>query len=191
MDYPFFTRELGVVPDDLIKRLRELMHGQETVHHESFAMHQAVQRGLAEVPISVIREIIQAVGSLKAPQYVGYKIDVLKAGDRILKHSDLSAAGNRNVYNCAHRHNLHIPIWVNDGCAIFHTRSTKSAVVTKTKFSVGRAYLFNDYTPHWVHNDGDTDRVHMLLYFEDPNWESKLELFQKFGIPLDHYYEIP
>ena len=192
MDYPMFTADLGGVSQEHLNELKRLMEGQETTKHESFVSpYTIVERGLAEIPKELVYEITDKLSPLRNAQYVGCSIDILRAGNRIIRHSDLSAP-TKNFYNCAHRHNLHIPVYTNQQSLVFHKRSMASpdSAIKSRHLKVGNAYLFNDYVHHWVHNDGDTDRIHVLFYYEDPLWEVKQDLLQLYKIRRDQYYEI-
>ena len=36
-------------------------------------------------------------------------------------------------------------------------------------FPVGQAVEVNNLAPHWVRNDGDSDRIHLIFEYYDPD----------------------
>lgn len=194
MDYPFFTGQLGKIPLEYIEELKQVLSGQTYVHHEAFGYHQKVERGTAEIPRSLIDKMIDSfgIGLMKKEDYIGYKIDMLRARGKILIHSDMNGTNYSNIYGVGHKHNVHIPVITNPGVRVFHQRSLASppSAIKSRHLEVGTAYLFNDYVHHWVDNDGDEDRIHVLFYFQDPKWETKVDIYKQFKIDPAKYYEI-
>jgi hypothetical protein len=65
-------------------------------------------------------------------------------------------------------HKIHVPLTTNPGVV-----SLFGGV--EHNFPVGEAVEVNNLGPHWVRNDGDTDRIHLIFeYYDadqpDPNW---------------------
>lgn len=65
-------------------------------------------------------------------------------------------------------HKIHVPITTNRGVVSFFGGQEHS-------FPVGEAVEVNNLGPHWVRNDGDADRIHLIFeYYDadqpDPDW---------------------
>ena len=65
-------------------------------------------------------------------------------------------------------HKIHVPLSTNPGVVSFFGGQ-------QHYFPLGEAVEVNNLGPHWVRNDGDTDRVHLIFeYYDadqpDPDW---------------------
>lgn len=65
-------------------------------------------------------------------------------------------------------HKVHVPIATNPGVVSFFGGEERH-------FRVGEAVEVNNLGPHWVRNDGDRDRIHLIFeYYDadqpDPDW---------------------
>ncbi len=63
---------------------------------------------------------------------------------------------------------IHVPLVTNDGVVFFCGGSERH-------FPVGEAVEVSNLGPHWVRNDGDTDRIHLIFEYYDaeqpePDW---------------------
>lgn len=75
----------------------------------------------------------------------------LPAGEKILEHTDSGLSFFKNTYR------LHIPVQTNDKC--YFTVGGETINMKK-----GELWEINNYEKkHSVDNDGDTDRVHLLI----------------------------
>lgn len=75
-------------------------------------------------------------------------------------------------------HKIHVPLITNPGVVSFFGGE-------EHRFPVGQAVEVNNLGPHWVRNDGDTDRIHLIFEYYDadqpaPAW---LEPFLLSGAP--------
>ncbi len=73
-------------------------------------------------------------------------------------------------------HKIHVPLTTNPGVVSFFGDR-------EHRFPQGEAVEVNNLGPHWVRNDGDTDRIHLIFeYYDadqpDPDW---LEPFLRAG----------
>lgn len=97
------------------------------------------------------RELIQAHGK-------GYFIRVslvrLKAGCTIAKHQDMN-------FSLTHSHRLHLPVITND--KVWFTVGSETLNLRE-----GQLYEINNRRLHSVANQGDADRVHLILDFVLP-----------------------
>lgn len=65
-------------------------------------------------------------------------------------------------------HKIHVPLTTNPGVVSFFGGEERH-------FPVGEAVEVDNLGPHWVRNDGDTDRIHLIFeYYDadqpDPDW---------------------
>lgn len=65
-------------------------------------------------------------------------------------------------------HKIHVPLTTNPGVVSFFGG-------TEHHFPVGEAVEVDNLGPHWVRNDGETDRIHLIFeYYDadqpDPDW---------------------
>lgn len=65
-------------------------------------------------------------------------------------------------------HKIHLPLTTNPGVISFFGGETH-------RFPVGEAVEVDNLGPHWVRNDGETDRIHLIFeYYDadqpDPDW---------------------
>ncbi len=65
-------------------------------------------------------------------------------------------------------HKIHVPLTTNPGVVSFFGGAERS-------FPVGEAVEVDNLSPHWVRNDGETDRIHLIFeYYDadqpDPDW---------------------
>lgn len=67
---------------------------------------------------------------------------------------------------------LHIPIYTNEGVTFFVGGE-------RIKMQPGRLYYVNFSKPHFVRNDGDSDRIHLVLDLEVNDWLTAI--FPKMG----------
>lgn len=74
----------------------------------------------------------------------------IKPGGKVHRHKD-----NKKDYVT-----YHIPIMSNTECWCFSTENNKT--VTK-HLKVGKMYIAERTLEHWSCNDGDTDRIHLLV----------------------------
>lgn len=82
-------------------------------------------------------------------------------GDVIHPHIDANPAAKWP-------HKIHVPLSTNPGVISFFGGE-------EHRFPAGEAVEVNNLGPHWVRNDGDTDRVHLIFeYYDadqpDPAW---------------------
>ena len=82
-------------------------------------------------------------------------------GTEILRHIDDQPAAKWP-------HKIHIPVTTNPGVVCFFGGEARH-------FPAGEAVEVNNLGPHWVHNSGDTDRIHLIFeYYDadqpDPAW---------------------
>ncbi|MBS0227899.1 MAG: aspartyl/asparaginyl beta-hydroxylase domain-containing protein [Proteobacteria bacterium] len=82
-------------------------------------------------------------------------------GGVILPHIDANPAAKWP-------HKIHVPLVTNDGVVFFCGGSERH-------FPVGEAVEVSNLGPHWVRNDGDTDRIHLIFEYYDaeqpePDW---------------------
>jgi hypothetical protein len=85
----------------------------------------------------------------------------MPAGGVILPHVDAGAAAKWP-------HKIHVPVLTNTGVVAFFGGAERH-------FPPGEAVEVNNLGPHWVRNNGDTDRVHLIFeYFDteqpEPDW---------------------
>jgi hypothetical protein len=59
-------------------------------------------------------------------------------------------------------HKIHVPITTNPGVVSFFGGAERH-------FPVGQAVEVNNLAPHWVRNDGDSDRIHLIFEYYDPD----------------------
>ena len=59
-------------------------------------------------------------------------------------------------------HKIHVPITTNPGVVSFFGGAERH-------FPVGQAVEVNNLAPHWVRNDGDSDRIHLIFDYYDPD----------------------
>lgn len=191
MDYPFATARLGDIPADLIAELIAKCDGAPPVRHEGFNSHQYVERRKVDFGDALVKRLTNAIGLFNVGSHYGIKVDVLAPGGVIHPHSDMSVASRENMWVCGHTHNIHVPLTTNDGCKVFHKRSKMIPDEDQSvrHLQVGHSYAFNDYIHHWVRNDGETERIHLVVYYHDPKWEAKMAMVKRFKLRLDQYYE--
>ncbi|NQE60632.1 aspartyl/asparaginyl beta-hydroxylase domain-containing protein [Caulobacter sp. RHG1] len=65
-------------------------------------------------------------------------------------------------------HKIHVPLTTNPGVVSFFGGAERS-------FPIGEAVEVDNLGPHWVRNDGETDRIHLIFeYYDadqpDPDW---------------------
>lgn len=65
-------------------------------------------------------------------------------------------------------HKVHVPLTTNDGVVSFFGGEER-------RFPVGEAVEVNNLGPHWVRNEGATDRIHLIFEYYDadqpePDW---------------------
>lgn len=65
-------------------------------------------------------------------------------------------------------HKVHVPLTTNPGVVSFFGGA-------EHRFPVGEAVEVNNLGPHWVRNEGETDRIHLIFeYYDadqpDPDW---------------------
>lgn len=194
MDYPFFTAQLGSISASLLAKLQVACIDdtkQQVVKHENFGPQQQVERITKVIPADLLAESIAALAPFVGESpFVGTSIDLLQPGKQIFEHTDLGVYTNDNFYKCGHQHCIHIPLSTNDQSLVYHRRSIHSPEKQR-HLGIGNVYAFNNYVHHRVANDGTTDRVHLLFYFDDPQWILKKRMLADFKIKLNHYYEIP
>ena len=82
-------------------------------------------------------------------------------GGTILPHIDANSAARWP-------HKIHVPVSTNAGVTCFFGGS-------EHHLSVGEAVEVNNLAPHWVHNAGHTDRIHLIFEYYDadqpePDW---------------------
>jgi hypothetical protein len=71
-------------------------------------------------------------------------------------------------------HKIHVPLTTNPGVVSFFGGEARH-------FPVGEAVEVDNLGPHWVRNEGDTDRIHLIFeYYDtdqpDPDWLAPLLL---------------
>ncbi|ENZ83939.1 aspartyl/asparaginyl beta-hydroxylase domain-containing protein [Caulobacter vibrioides] len=59
-------------------------------------------------------------------------------------------------------HKIHVPITTNPGVVSFFGGAERH-------LPVGQAVEVNNLAPHWVRNDGDSDRIHLIFEYYDPD----------------------
>ena len=78
----------------------------------------------------------------------------MPAGGAIQPHIDANPAAKWP-------HKIHVPIWTNDRVVSFFGGA-------EHHFQAGEAVEVDNLGPHWVRNGGDTDRIHLIFEYYDP-----------------------
>ena len=119
MDYPFYTKSLGRIPDQLLESLRASVVNKQYHQHPGF--RQPVQRLKNELlaqDVAAVRAWLDPW--IPASMYETYELIRLEPGQSVVEHSDICGDYNNRFWMAAHYHKIHIPLWTNDGLSLIH-----------------------------------------------------------------------
>lgn len=96
----------------------------------------------------VMHDVVRVYG-FSAPVFPKAMLARLEAGQKIDRHVD--GKGSHLL-----THKIHVPLATNpDATMVVNDRALH--------MELGRAYEVNNIAPHSVHNDGSTDRIHLIF----------------------------
>jgi hypothetical protein len=169
MDYPFYTKRLGRIPDALLENLRA--SASSSPYHQHPGFRQPVQRqkdSFREEDVAAVKQWLEPW--IPQHMYETYELIKLEPGQSVIEHSDICGDYKNRFWMAAHYHKIHIPLWTNPGCYSTHRRSKLIPPVHST-MQAGEVVAYNDYVWHVGVNNGDTTRVHICFAYFDPKWE--------------------
>lgn len=107
------------------------------------------------------------------PEYFHYVLDTIGRDivhrTRFAKLSPKSSIKPHIDYNTEYGVRLHVPITTNNDCSfggIDHNGDTVECHMPAD----GRVWYINPGVKHWARNDGDTERVHMIISVDSQKW---------------------
>jgi hypothetical protein len=173
LDYPFYTKKLGQIPDNLLARLRSSVIDKPYHQHPGF--RQPVERMKDSFNTEDVKSVQQWLEPwIPASAYETYELIKLEPGQSVIEHSDICGDYNNRFWMAAHYHKIHIPLWTNDKCWSTHRRSKLINPEIST-IEVGEVMVYNDYVWHTGVNNGNTTRVHICFAYFDPMWQYNFE----------------
>ncbi len=193
MDYPFFVKPIAAIPDKLVRRLADLAVKQDYSSHPHFSKSQPVRTYIGTRDFScelgrlVHAELLPLIPmDLKTVDM--WEVNKLDAGDSIREHSDIASQNGAQGIKVVKSHKIHIPLITNLQVRFGHRR-TKDLPLTNTLMLAGKAYAYNNYVWHDVHNGGLAARYQMTIRFWDPEWKDRARLLERCGIKAHSAYE--
>ena len=193
MDYPFFVKPLLTLPKDLFQEMRELVLKLE----DKWIMHpffrSTVLQSMKSRDHKSLDECVYKVVALLDPYFPKtawstYSLNRLMPNDIIGEHSDVNTKGGIQPLTYMLMHKLHIPLVTNSKVTSLHRRTNRLPFDTNV-MQEGTVYLYNDYVWHAGANGGDEPRVHMIVKYDDPDWQLRLKMLTKIGFNPYNTYE--
>ena len=194
MDYPFFVKPIANIPEGLVTRLADLAVQQDYTGHPHFSKSQPVRAYIGTRDFSCpLGRLVQAELLPLIPMDTKtvdmWEVNKLNPGDSIREHSDIASQNGAQGSKVVKSHKIHIPLITNLQVRFGHRR-TKELPLSNTSMPVGKAYAYNNYVWHDVHNGGLTARYQMTIRFWDPDWADRAKLLAMFDIPTHSAYEV-
>lgn len=187
MDYPFFTRKLCSISEELLSSLALSVEGQPTQQHPSFTQVGAIAQQVTEVPHPLLERLLSECSEWLPPDtYSGQSVNVIPASTAVKEHCD----GWYSSFNSKvqHSHCIHVPLKTNKKCLTFHRRDPH-VVAVPGFLEPGFAWAYNNYVRHSIVNGSKEPRTHLILYFNDPLWTTKEKMMKKLGLQGHQLYE--
>lgn len=171
MDYQFYTKDVGIVPDKmllpLVARAQELYAQDTTIARFNVKVRGTTYKQDAATD-AMVSEIQSLVTSWKIPELGGnpvvpyYTINWVEAGETLHEHSDIA---NGYSFDDLWTHKIHVPLVTNRGCTVQFRRHFNEAFKVE-QLALGRVYVYNNACMHKVENLGKA-RAHLIMYVRD------------------------
>lgn len=190
MDYAFYLKAIATISPEQLAAL------QAHVAHLPFAAspyfslqpddgYSTVRKVINSDKVTVdpidpvVEDALKDLPFFKLNKLWYYEFNKLEAHKEFHEHTDVKNKNNNGVHvvKC---HCLHIPI---TGDSTYMWRRDRRNEFEEEKMELGKVYVFNNYVPHKITNNGDTSRTNLLIFFKDNMWEAKTEMYQHYGIP--------
>ena len=137
-------------------------------------------------PVNAVLDNINHV--LPRQRALSYLINNLAPGGFIREHTDATGGPQSFGHKITQQHLVHINL---TGRAKYgYRRSRTSEDFSWFTMEAGGVYLYNNYAWHVVQNDyeeGLPERTNMVVYFDDPEWKLKSELYTRFNCERGGY----
>lgn len=194
MDYPFFVKPIADVPDNLVRKLADIAVRQEYGTHPHFSKMQPVTAYMGTRDFSCeLGRVVKAELLPLIPMDLGtvdmWEVNRLGAGESIYEHSDIASQSGIQGSKVVKSHKIHIPLITNLQVRFGHRRSL-TLPMTNQLMPTGKAYAYNNYVWHEVHNGGLNPRYQMTIRFWDPDWIDRAKILSMFQVPTHNTYEL-
>jgi hypothetical protein len=171
MDYNFYTKDVGLIPDrlllPLIERAHELYKSDSEVARFNVRVRGSTYKQ-DEQSDCLVKEIQELISGWSIPELGGnalvpyYTINWVEKGATLHEHSDIA---NGYSFDDLWTHKIHVPLVTNRGTT-FHFRRNFNEPFVVEHLSLGRAYVYNNSCMHKVENLGNA-RAHLIMYARD------------------------
>ena len=191
MDYSFYLREVFRLHPDLHERLVSLVNSipldPETSYfvsgrHPGFTSGRFTLDGDTPPAILDLLQVLHPV--FPHTTLLSYLINRVEPGGGLLEHTDAAGGEKSTGYATNGRHLIHVGV---QGLARNFFRRSNELPNTEKVLRPGSVYAFNNYVYHSVRNEGTLTRYNVVLYYDDPVWETKKVLYRHLNIPLGEY----
>lgn len=182
MDYSFYIKKLGHIPNEVRVRILEDVAGIDRAKtSKNFRAHDGYSVTEAKTLNVTLLDPIKSYmpNSLTKRKALDLEVGVLAPMSVLKEHTDNNPPSNRGWW-VQRIHKVHIVLQSENGWCT-HRRSAKEVAV-KQSMEQGGIYLFNNYIFHSVGNPAKTDRVHLVAQYQDDNWDLKLELYEHLNL---------
>lgn len=171
MDYQFYTKDVGLVPDGmllpLVARAHELYKADTTIARFNVKVRGTTYKQDAATDV-MVAEIQRLITSWNVPELGGnplvpyYTINWVEPGETLHEHSDIA---NGYSFDDLWTHKIHVPLVTNRGCTFGFRRNFNEPFTTE-HLTLGRVFVYNNSCMHKVENLGGA-RAHLILYVRD------------------------
>jgi hypothetical protein len=171
MDYSFFTKPVGILPNTMLSPLIERAHEMYKLD-TSVARFNVRVRGHAfgQDPESdkIVSGIQKLINSWDIPSLFGntlfpyYTVNWIEKNGSLHEHTDIA---NGHSFDDLWNHKLHVPLVTNPGSKTCFRR-TLNDPHTEVHLEAGKVYMYNTLCLHKVENPGEA-RAHLIMYARD------------------------
>lgn len=117
-------------------------------------------------------------------QALSYAINRLDPDGMVLEHTDAITGLRNRGHVVSTQHMIHVS--VRNGGVYGHRRD-KSIPYVWQPMDQGGCYLYNNYVWHMVKNTSKQVRWTIIVYFDDPQWDHKNAIYDRYNLDRHGY----
>jgi len=188
MDYSFYLEKIATLDNSfrqhgvkLIEKLPKVLDTPNFRYHDGFSsIHSSSKIDTTDL-FKYAKACAETIKDWIDPEmFIEFDVNTLEPGAVLGEHTDMTGARDAG-WSIPHLHKIHFVLQEN-GSVTWHRRST-ALELQKNLMKQGGIYVYNNYIPHKVANEGTVPRIHLVLLYNDPKWIGKYKIYDKLGMP--------
>ena len=194
MNYEFFLRKVATLTPETHQQLLALARTTELDPRTSYfvpGVHPGMVSGAfpiaanpSVVPGVIWRVLDELDPVLPKRAALSYLINRLGGNGLIREHTDATGGAMSTGRTIVTQHLVHISLC---GNATYLFRRDRRLANDEFEMENGSVYAYNNYVYHSVENRKEEDRFNMILYYNDPEWLIKRQLYGRLNVKHNGY----